>query len=114
MNHNKDADRPDGNVTVLAAHALEVTPDRRGWLNRRQADRAVRGATAAAAGQPAAIIVRGTLHGCDHTAVMVLASILSQATNITVYGNGRGIPRLAAHLRSAIAQERAWAAGRRQ
>ncbi|MER7363605.1 hypothetical protein [Nonomuraea wenchangensis] len=108
--NNEDTEQPGG-ITVLAVHTIEVSPDRSGWLNREQVEKAARGANITAAGQAAALIVRGTLNGCDPQSAVDLASLLRQAASVTIYGNGRGIPYLVSYLRSAIAQERKWAAG---
>ncbi|MEU4225833.1 hypothetical protein AB0F17_16185 [Nonomuraea sp. NPDC026600] len=108
---NADAEQSGENIMVLAVHTIEVSPDQHGWLNREQTEKALRTSNVAAAGQAAALMVHGTLKGCAPDAAMALASVLRQADSVTIYGHGCCIPHLVTYLRSAIARERAWAAG---
>lgn len=109
--NNDDAEQPGESIMVLAVYTIEVSPDQRGWLSREQAEITLHTSSIAAAGQVAALTVRSTLNGCDPGAAVALASVLRQAASVTIYGHGRGIPHLVTYLRSAIAQERAWATG---
>jgi hypothetical protein len=110
--HNEDVEQPGENIMVLAVYTIEVSPNQRGWLTREQAETALRDSGIAAASQAAALIVRGTVRGCDPGAAVALASVLRQAASVTIYGSGRGIVQLVGYLRTAIARERAWAAKR--
>lgn len=112
--NNEDAEQPGADILLVTVHAIEVSPDQHGWLNREHAEKAVRASGVAAAGEAAALMVHGALKGCAPDAAMALASVLRQAGSVTIYGHGCGIPHLVTYLRSAIARERAWAAGVRR
>ncbi|MEU7742004.1 hypothetical protein [Nonomuraea sp. NPDC049158] len=106
---NEDVGQPGENILLVPVLTVEVTPDERGWLHYIEASIAIAGAGPNIGG-PAALVVQGKLMGCDESAAGVLALMLHDATSITIYGSGPGMPQLLDCLRRAIAQERAWRA----
>ncbi|MFI6299574.1 hypothetical protein ACIBEJ_48825 [Nonomuraea sp. NPDC050790] len=104
---NKDAEQPGDDILLIPVFTIEVRPDRWGWLRYAQAEKAAAGRSASLR-EPAALMVRREISGCDQMAAMVLASVLCNATSVTIYGRGPGMAQLTRSLRQAIAHERAW------
>lgn len=113
MSNNNGVDVVRANIQIVAIKTIEVSVDGRGWLTTDQVESGLAGVNPGPAGDPAAVFVHGLLHGTDMQAAHTLASVLYDASNITLYAHGTGVSSLAAYLRTCIAYERNWQPRRR-